>query len=296
MDLEFEKLTLDCIETLRPFFVDNACRINDCTVGGTFLWRDFHGTGYAIEDGVLYLKVSYPEIGFAPPIGAPLGKESFNRIIEYCAGKGDPVRFCSVSEALLARILDMFPGSSVRSDRACCDYLYLSNDIAELSGRRYAGQRNHINRFTREHPLWSFERITADNIGDARAFMEENARINARDSLTYIEGNRKALEVLNNLEKYGLFGGVLYVNGEAAGISLGEIMDDTLFIHIEKADTRYHGSYQMLMNQFARCFVTGTTSYINREEDDGDDGLRTSKLSYHPVALLDKYTVEIVAE
>ena len=49
----------------------------------------------------------------------------------------------------------------------------------------------------------------------------------------------------------------------------------------------------MLVAQFAQHFVRDGVHFINREDDTGDLGLRTSKLSYHPVALLEKYTVTI---
>mgnify|MGYP002342265594 FL=1 len=53
------------------------------------------------------------------------------------------------------------------------------------------------------------------------------------------------------------------------------------------------GAYQMLVAQFAQKYAGGEVAFLNREDDTGDLGLRTSKLSYHPVALLEKYLVTI---
>ena len=292
--MEFQKLTLERIKVLEPFFKENNSRICDFTLGGTFLWRDYHKTRYAIEDGLLYLKVEHPEPAFAPPkgIGHPeLDRQAYERITEYC---GDvPARICAVTMPVLDGILEMFPQSDVRTDRAWSDYLYLSEDIVNLAGRKFSGQRNHINRFKRENPVWSFVPITQTNLPEARAFIEKYSREHLKDSAVYSEGNKKTLEALCNLELYGAFGGVLYVNGKAVGVTLGETVGDTLYVHAEKADTGYHGAYPMLMNQFAKIFAHDKIEYINREEDDGVEGLRTSKMSYHPVALLDKYIVEI---
>ena len=292
--MEFRKLTLDCIGALKPYFLDNHCRICDCTVGGTFIWRDYHRTEYAIEDDVLYFMVSYPEPAFTPPRSTEIDKKAYERIIEHCSSAGKPVRLCSVSEGVLQGILEYFPKSKMHTDRSWSDYLYISGDITGLAGRKFSGQRNHINRFMKEYPGWAFERVTADKIPEIKNFFAKNAREDVKDSPAYIEGNIKSLEVLDNMDTYGLFGGVLYAEGEVVGVSFGEIVDDTLFVHTEKADTGYHGSYPMLVNQFAKMFVAENTEFINREEDDGVEGLRTSKLSYHPTALLHKYMVEIV--
>jgi hypothetical protein len=257
------------------------------------MWRDYHKTEYAVLNDILYTKVAYPQTAFAPPRGEGADRESYERIREYCYTKGIPARLCFVSKPALNSILEMFPESKVWTDREWSDYLYLSEDIIDLTGRRFSGQRNHINHFIREYPNWSFVRITNDNITDAVTFIEKLALRHADTSFTLIEANRKAIEVLENLELYGQLGGMLYANNAVVGLSLGETVGDTLYIHVEKADTDYHGSYPMLMNQFARVFASGAAEYINREEDDGIEGLRTSKLSYHPTALLDKYMVEL---
>ena len=291
--MEFKKLTLDCLELIKPYFTENANRVCDCTVGGTFIWRDYHKTEYAIEDGGLYLKVAYPELAFTPPRGIAHTKESFERIFDYCLENAIPTKMFAVSEPTMHEIMAIYPNSTAVTDRSWSDYLYSSGDITSLAGRKYSGQRNHINRFMREYPNWKFERITEDNIPEVREFYEKYANEHLKDSLAYLEGNRKALEVLDNFSDYGLFGGVLYADGVIVGESLGEIVGDTLFVHTEKANTTFHGSYPMLVNRFAEMFVCEGIEFINREEDDGVEGLRTSKLSYHPVDLLHKYAIEL---
>lgn len=291
--MEFKKLELSDIEELKTYFTDNPYRICDCTIGGTFMWRDYHKTQFAIEDEVLYLKVDYPIPAFAPPRGANAGKPAYDRIIDYCAQSGTNACICSVSGTTLNYLLRLFPGAKAQTDRSWSDYLYLSGDLINLAGRKFSGQRNHINRFMREHPDWEFAPIDQSNLHEARAYIVKHANEHVKDYPAYTEGNTKAIETLDNWAAYGQSGGVLIAGGKIVGATIGETVGDTLFVHVEKADADCNGAYPVLMSQFAKALATDEVLYINREEDDGVEGLRVSKLSYHPVAILDKYNVEI---
>lgn len=294
--MDFKLLTLDQLEMLRPYFARNLCRICDCTIGGTFIWRDLFQTEYAIVDGTLYLKVKYltGDTAFTPPRGETCSeKEAYDRVVDYCAESGITPRLCAVSEHRLERLRTFYPEARAYTDRAWSDYLYISDDIKELPGRKFSGQRNHINRFLREYGDWRFEKINSGNLKEVRDFFAVYADEHRKDYAAYDEGNVKTLEVLDNLDKYRLFGGALRVGGTVIGAALGEIVGDTLFVHMEKSETEYAGSYPMLVNQFAKMFAVDGVTRINREEDDGVEGLRKSKLSYHPCSLLDKYVVEL---
>ena len=294
--MDFKPLGLEHIDLLRPYFANNFCRICDCTIGGTFIWRDLFKTEYAIVDQILYLKVKYltGDIAFTPPRGEPcVEKETYDRIAAYCRDIGSVPRLCAVSEHRLERIKACYPNAKAYTDRAWTDYLYQSDDIKNLPGRKFSGQRNHINRFLRDYPNWTFEPIDSSNLKDVRNFFDGYAKEHVKDYPAYDEGNIKTLEVLDNMDKYKLFGATLKVDGVVVGAALGEIIGDTLFVHIEKSLTEYTGSYPMLVNQFAKMFAVGDATLINREEDDGVEGLRISKLSYHPSELLDKYVVEL---
>ena len=225
-----------------------------------------------------------------------------------------PISFYPVPKDELDRLQEFFPNSAAISNRDAFDYLYRAEDLKYFRGKKLSGQRNHVNKFLKTYGNWSFRVITEEDhvnkflktygnwsfrviteedIPAVKAFLDRYAAGRDKAAASFHEDLRKTHEVLDNYQLYDMLGGMLLVDGNIVGFSLGEIVGDTLFTHIEKADRDYQGCYQMVVAQFAQQFAHEGVHFINREDDAGDPGLRTSKLSYHPVALLEKYTVTV---
>lgn len=292
--LDFHPLRLEDLPKLRPYFGYSGSRICDTTPGVTFIWRDMYQTEYAIYDGSLYFKVVYPGLGetFTLPLGG--GRtEHYRQIAGYCCRRNMPIAFYPVPKDELERIQQLFPNSAAIAERDAFDYLYRAEDLKYFRGKKLSGQRNHVNKFLKTYGNWAFRAITREDIPAVKAFLDRYAARWDKSAASFHEDIAKTHEVLDHFQTYDLLGGVLLVEGEVVGFSLGEVLGDTLFTHIEKADRDYEGCYQMLVAQFAQQFAGEGVSFINREDDTGDPGLRTSKLSYHPIALLEKYTVTV---
>ena len=292
--LDFHPLRLEDLPKLHDFFGYSGSRICDTTPGTTFIWRDMYQTEYAIYDGSLYFKVVYPGLGetFTLPLGG--GRlEHYRQIAAYCCRRNMPIAFYPVPKDELERLQEFFPNSAAIPSRDSFDYLYRAEDLKYFRGKKLSGQRNHVNKFLKTYGNWSFRVIQNEDIPRLKAFLDRYAAGRDKAAASFHEDIAKTHEVLDNYHTYDLLGGMLIVEGQIAGFSLNEIIGDTLFTHIEKADRDYEGCYQMLVAQAAQQFAHEGIAFINREDDAGDPGLRTSKLSYHPVALLEKYTVTV---
>ncbi|MGN1148791.1 MAG: phosphatidylglycerol lysyltransferase domain-containing protein, partial [Lachnospiraceae bacterium] len=69
------------------------------------------------------------------------------------------------------------------------------------------------------------------------------------------------------------------------GFTIGEPLNgDTYVVHVEKAFAEINGAYPMLNREYVKHMMQEYT-YVNREEDDGLEGLRKAKESYHPIML-----------
>lgn len=293
--LEFQPLTLRDITVLRPYFHRQPSRICDSTIGGTFLWRDYFQTAYAEHNGTLFLRSALPETGehfYSVPMDGDV-PAALRLLKEHCDRAGEPLVLSTVPEEELPMLRALWPDARIETIPAWADYLYHADDLKALEGKKYATQRNHISKFNRLYPDWRFEPITKDNLDAVRAFFAWFDENREKDAATYQEDERKAHEVLDNFDLYGFVGGALWVEDRIIAMTLGEVVSDTLYVHIEKADTRYPGAYTMIVREFARYACTEGVRYINREDDAGDEGLRQSKLRWRPCGLLDKYQIRV---
>lgn len=291
--LTFKKLELEDIPVIKAYFSAYPSRQCDRSAGAAAMWRNYYNNSYAIFDGTIIFSSNFAaETCFTYPIGRnPDG--ALDELEAFCKAKKIPMTICSVNKNELPHVMQRYPHCSVSADRDWFDYLYEKEAIMNLSGRKYSTPRNHINKFKKLYKDWSFEEINADNLPQVIEFMKSFSFHSEKDESAFDEA-ALCVEVLENYEIFDSPGGVLKVDGEVIGYSIAEIVGDTFICHIEKANTAYHGAYQMLTNQMLRRFADNSEiKFVNREEDCGDEGLRKSKLSYHPCELIEKNIISI---
>lgn len=295
--LRFSPLTLDDVPRILPCLCCSTSRTCDFTVGGLLMWAGYFNYTYAIHNDTLYIKGVTEDDVTRPAFSLPVGKaplhESVALLRDYCRDSGCmPLVFSAVPEEYLEP-LRMLGATQVAPLDDWGDYLYDAQALASLSGKKLGKKRNHVNRFFADNPGYSFEPLTSANLDAVTAFYRDTHLPLSKPALADVE-REQVMHVLAHLDRYGFEGAVLStpVDGIVA-FTLGEVIGDTLYVHIEKMNHLVNGAGETVNKLFAEL-MTGhhpEVRYINREEDVGDPGLRHAKESYHPLRILAKYNV-----
>lgn len=264
----------------------------------SFVWRHIYKLRVA-RMGDRLLMLSDPE---NPSFLFPPGRGALQPVLEQMAedsrAAGVPLRFHTVLAQDKEWLEDAYPGRFVfESYRDGEDYVYETERLATLKGKKLSAKRNHINRFVENHPDWRYEPLTRDNREEARqmnlAWCAE-ARLRQKSDLN---GEYCAVDqALRYFEALGLSGGLIRTGGKVVAFSIGDPLNgDTFLVHFEKAFADIQGAYPMINQQFVihNCMEY---AYVNREDDTGVEGLRKAKLSYDPHHLVEKYVATLKGE
>ena len=296
--LTFTPITLEHHALLRKYYAGCDYRLCEYSAGTKLMWSLYLRPSFAEEAGCLIVRNRIDgEWAFDYPVPGPDGDvdAALTAIESYCTDTETPLVISVVPEEKAPELLLRWPRLRMNNERNWKDYLYRAEDMAAFAGRKYSGQRNHINKFNKEHPGAEFIPLTVENADLLAAFWVDYQQEFQKQSPEAKRELALAQELFSHLDM-GLFraGGILW-EGRLLAVALAEKCGETLVCHIEKALYSHAGVYPAMVQQFA-AYYGGDCRWINREDDGRDRGLRTSKLQYLPVELGSKMRFEVGCE
>jgi len=288
----FKPIELADRDIFKNFLIHDHPGISECSFTNLFVWKRRYNPLWTVQEECLLL-VCLPgdEEPFAlPPVGTGDRVEGVYLLMEAMADLGASPRICRVPESFISAYLDheRFFWSL---DRDNSDYIYFTRDLIELSGNRLHKKKNHLNHFMR-HNVFEYRPMDLEMIECVLDMQEEWCQVReCIESNELVSEDYAIRQALTHFEELNLEGGVIVMGGKVEAFSLGELLtSDTAVIHFEKANPSIPGLYAAI-NQLFCSHAWPLTTYINREQDLGKEGLRRAKESYRPHHMLHKFTV-----
>ena len=272
---------------------DNPSKICELCPADFFFWGLNGDAQIAWDKEDLYILWTYgEERGYAYPF-AEDERSALEKTVEHARSVGKPAAIIDMTAEQANSVREKL-GVTPEFDRDWCDYLYSIKDLCALAGKKYHGQKNHLNKFRKTYPDARFVPYTPELRERAERFFTRYYAVETGTGLFEAEKEvfLSRIKRPDPTEKSG----VLLVDDEIVAMTFGEVLGDTLYVHTEKALRAYEGSYVAVNHLFVNAVssVCPDVLFVNREEDLGDEGLRAAKLSWHPVRLVDKYYARIL--
>jgi hypothetical protein len=230
---------------------------------------------------------------FFPPIGERDVIECFQSLLQYLGGKSTSPRIVRVPEAVVTQVDWKASGMKADLDPSQCDYVYLVQDLIELKGRKYHRKRNHIKQFQEKYS-YQYIPLTPEWVPQCLQLQAEWCDLrNCEASPGLLNESLATKEAFTHFEELRVKGGAILINEKVEAFTLGDPLNpETIVIHIEKANPAYEGLYPTINQAFLEHEGSGYT-YVNREQDLGEEGLRKAKESYFPHHMVNKYTISL---
>ena len=294
--LNFKRITLSDKALYEKYLKESAPRGCNFSFANVYLWGN---QGIIELNGCL---LTFSQFGkyyvYQYPLGSGDKKAAIEALILDANERGIPFRLSGLLDAECEELDSLFPDKfCFKPNRDASDYVYLAEDLAELKGKKYHGKRNHLNRFYAAHPDFTVEPLGDNNIEAVKQMTADwfnNREVPDGESFDL---EKQALSLaFRDYKPLKLESLVLKSGGQVIAYTMASQMSDEIFdVHFEKARMDIEGAYTAINCEFAKHIRQKhpEIQYLNREEDMGIMGLRKSKLSYQPAALLEKTNIYV---
>ncbi|MGI6224836.1 MAG: DUF2156 domain-containing protein [Peptococcales bacterium] len=296
--LNFQTVKLKDKVLFDRYFRQRRHEGSESTFTNLYMWQDCYNIRWTLIDDFLCIKAQLEGVDYIlPPYGITDEgiEKALDKLMEYFASNKLPFLMRAVSPEMKETLEGLYPGKFIfTEEREVFDYVYRAEDLINLAGRKYHRKRNHIKRFKRDYPQYQHLPLTEDLIDLCIINLKEWClKKGCEEDESLLCERNAAIKAFEAFEYLDYIGSVILIDGNVEAFTFGEaVNEDTVLIHVEKANSEINGIYQVINQEFLKNNWQHM-KYVNREEDLGVEGLRKSKESYYPVKMVVKYKAEM---
>jgi len=287
---EFKPIELSDREAIYKALIEYRPDTSEMTFTNLFIWRACYDTVWTRYRDWLLFKHEKEGYGL-PPIGPGPRLEPVRVLLHHLSEKGSgEVKIERADE----RMIQELAGAEdliIAPARDHFDYIYRTEDLIKLPGRKYDAKRNHLNYFRKNNQFTYHEMTREDLVGCIEMTNRWCQVRRCEDDLSLHDEYLAVISALNYFRELNLEGGLIKINDRIEAFALGEpLNEETVVVHVEKADAEIRGLYAAINQQFAE-HSWSAYKFINREQDLGEPTLRKAKESYNPDHMAKKYRI-----
>ncbi len=293
---EFEPIELEDREVIQNVLDLYRPETSEWTFTNLFIWRSHYGFQWSMYgDWLIVLSATENQNSFfLQPVGPPSRLKIVRMLLGWLREeKGIENPRIERADLRLVSELQEATDLLIQPQRDHFDYLYRTEDLIRLSGNQYHSKRNHVNKFLRTYSF-AYETLGEQHLGACSELAETWCQWRrCEEDMNLLDEWEAVEQALKNFRALVLSGGVILIDGKVEAFALGEQLSaDTAVVHAEKANPEIPELYAVINQQCSEKTWPQAT-FVNREQDLGEPGLRKAKLSYHPDHLAEKFSLRL---
>ncbi|MFH1362334.1 MAG: phosphatidylglycerol lysyltransferase domain-containing protein [bacterium] len=283
---KLKNLTFEDLQLLR-----NEAQICEFSPVNLLIWQSFDRPQLTLINNNICILISPRN---EPPFFLePIGDHKLLEAVEICLNHTGKIS--RATESFIEKV--PLKKHKISCLRAQFDYVYETKTLAELKGKNFDGKRNHLKKFKKRHPAYTFVKLEPGHQEQARQLFEEwfSLRKESRHfpKLAYDSQKEAINRSFENFAALKLLGGALFVDGQIKGFTIGSWLNsETIAVHFLYGHPSPQGIFQTILWESCNK-IYNQAKYVNLEQDLGIPGLRKSKLSYYPIKLEKKFEIKI---
>ncbi|MGD8229100.1 MAG: phosphatidylglycerol lysyltransferase domain-containing protein [Desulfobacteraceae bacterium] len=293
---EFKPVQLQDRDFIREVLRKYTPQTSEWSFTNLFIWQSHYGFQWSMHrDWLIVMGRGEKNDTYAlQPVGPPSRAEVTRMLLKWLGeAKGEISARIERADQRLVSEIEGAKDFLIEPSRDQFDYVYRSEDLIGLAGRKYHAKRNHINKFRRSH-TFTYMPFANEYLKACLELADSWCEWRRCEEDLNLVGEWEAVrEALTHFEALEIVGGVILIEDKVKAFALGELLNDEMAtVHVEKADPEIPGLYAVINQQFCENSWPDVP-YVNREQDLGEPGLRKAKLSYYPDHLVEKFQIRL---